>query len=90
VKNAYNEQKICDIVTEKNHLAVIRCTYKTTSNNMKNILAHLNNTFNMKKTMLCRDVMSGCNDINHNVNIEPNWVLFNGAIGKLCGHHFSR
>jgi hypothetical protein len=56
-KNAYNEQKICDTVTETNPLAVIRCIYETTATNAKSKSTHLNKTFEMRKTMLCWDAM---------------------------------
>jgi hypothetical protein len=53
-KNAYNEQKIRETVTETNHLAVIRCIDKTTSTNAKSKSTHLSKTFDMRKAMLCR------------------------------------
>jgi hypothetical protein len=49
------------------------------SNNAKSTLAHLNNIFDMKKTLLCRDAMVEITK----VNIEPNWGLYNGAIGTV-------
>jgi hypothetical protein len=60
-------------------LAVIRCTDETTETNAKSKSTHLNKTFDMRKTMLCWDAMVEIT----NVNIEPTWVLFNGAIGTV-------
>jgi hypothetical protein len=56
-ESAYNEQKLRETVTETNPLAVIRCIDKTTSTNAKGKSTHLNKTFDMRKTMLCRDAM---------------------------------
>jgi hypothetical protein len=56
-KNAYNEQKLRETVTETNPLAVIRCIDETTATNAKSKSTHLNKTFDMRKTMLCRDAM---------------------------------
>jgi hypothetical protein len=46
-KNAYNEQKLHDTVTETNPLAVIQCIDETTATKF----THLSNTFNMRKTI---------------------------------------
>jgi hypothetical protein len=54
-KKSYNEQKLRETVTEKNPLAVIRCTDEMTPKNAKSKSAHLNKTFDMKKTMLCQN-----------------------------------
>jgi hypothetical protein len=78
-KNAYNEQKLRETVTETNPLTVIRCIDETTATNAKSKSTHLNSTFDMIKTMLCRDTMVEITK----VNIEPTWGLFNGAIGTL-------
>jgi hypothetical protein len=56
-KNVCNEQKMPETVTENNHLAMIRCIDKTTANNAKSKSTHLNNTFDMKKTILYWDAM---------------------------------
>jgi hypothetical protein len=56
-KNAYNEQKLRETVTETNPLAVIRCIDETTATNAKSKSTHLNKTFDMRKTMLCWDAM---------------------------------
>jgi hypothetical protein len=76
-KNAYKEQELQEKVAENNPLAVLRCIYETTTTNAKSKLTHLNKTFNMIKTMLCRDAMVEITK----VNIEHNWGLFNGTIG---------
>jgi hypothetical protein len=78
-KNAYNEQKLREIVTQTNPLAVIRCIDETTATNAKSKSTHLSKTFDMIKTMLCRDAMVEITK----VNTEPNWGLFNGAIGTV-------
>jgi hypothetical protein len=78
-KNAYNEQKLHETVTETNPLAVIRCIDETAATNAKSKSTHLNNTFDMRKTILFRDAMVETTK----VNIEPNWGLFNGAIGTV-------
>jgi hypothetical protein len=78
-KNAYNEQKWRETVTENNPLAMIRCTYETTSDNAKSKSTNLNKTFNMRKTMLCWDAMVEITK----VNIEPKWGFFNGEIGTV-------
>jgi hypothetical protein len=84
-KNTYNEQKLRKTETETNHLVVIWCTDETTATNAKNKSTHLNNTFVMRKAILCWDAMVEITK----VNIEPNWGLFNGAIGTvadiICG-----
>jgi hypothetical protein len=59
---------------------VIRCTGETTSNNTNSISAHLNKTFDMKKTMLCWDAMVEITK----VNIEPKCGLCDGAIGTVA------
>jgi hypothetical protein len=71
-KNAYNEQKLSEAVTETNPLAVIRCIDETTSTNAKSKSTHLNKKIDMRKTMLCRDAMVEITK----VNIEPKWGLF--------------
>jgi hypothetical protein len=63
-KHAYNEQKLRETVTETNPLAVIRCIEKTTATNAKSKLTHLDKTFNMRKTMLCRDAMVEITKVN--------------------------
>jgi hypothetical protein len=63
-KNAYNEQKLRETVTETNHLAVIRCIDETTSTNTKIKSTHLNKTFDMIKTMLCQDAMVEITKVN--------------------------
>jgi hypothetical protein len=78
--------KKCAIVTEKNPLAVIRCTDETTSNNAKSKLTHLNKKINTKKTMLCWDAMVEITK----VNIEPKWGLYNGAIGTVVDIIFQK
>jgi hypothetical protein len=50
-KDTYNEQKICDTVTETNPLAVIWCIEETTATNAKSKSTQLNKTFDMRKTM---------------------------------------
>jgi hypothetical protein len=52
-----------------------------TAKHAKTKLTHLNKTFDMKKTILCRDAMVEITK----VNIEPKWGLFNGAIGTVVG-----
>jgi hypothetical protein len=47
-KNAYNEQKVGETVTETNPLAIIRCIDETTATNAKSNSTHLNKTFNMR------------------------------------------
>jgi hypothetical protein len=74
-KNAYNEQKLRETVTETNPLAVIRCIDKTTATSAKIKSTYLNKTSDMRKTMLCRDAMVEITK----VNIEPKWGLFNGV-----------
>jgi hypothetical protein len=78
-KNAYNEQKLRETVTETNPLAVILCIDETTATNAKSKSTHLNKTFDMRKTMLCQDTMVEITK----VNIEPKWGLFNGDIGTV-------
>jgi hypothetical protein len=56
-KNANNEQKLRETITENNPFAVIRCIDKMTENNAKSKLTHLNKTFDMEKTILSRDAM---------------------------------
>jgi hypothetical protein len=58
---------------------VIRYADETTSENAKSKSTHLNKTFDMKKTMLCRDAMVEITK----VKIEPKWGLFNSAIGTV-------
>jgi hypothetical protein len=60
-------------------LAVILCTDETTATNAKSKSTDLNKTFNVRKTMLCLDAMVEVTK----VNIEPNWGLFNSAIGTV-------
>jgi hypothetical protein len=78
-KNAYNEQKLRETVTETNPLAVIQCIDETTATNANSKSTHLNKTFYMRKTILCRDTMVEITK----VNIEPKWGLFNGAISTV-------
>jgi hypothetical protein len=78
-KNAYNEQKLRETNTETNPLVVIWCIGETTATNAKSKSTHLNKTFDMRKTMLCRDAMVEITK----VNIEPKGRLFNGAISKV-------
>jgi hypothetical protein len=78
-KNAYNEQKLRETVTETNPLGVIGCIDETTSTNEKSKSTHLNKTFDMKKTMLCRDAMVEITKL----KIEAKWGLFNGVIGTV-------
>jgi hypothetical protein len=66
-KNAYNEQKLRETVTETNPLAVVRCTDEMTATNATSKSTHLNKTFDMRKTMLCQDSMVEITK----VNIEP-------------------
>jgi hypothetical protein len=47
-KNACNEQKLRETVTETNPLAVIHCTDETTATTGKSKSTHLNTTFNMR------------------------------------------
>jgi hypothetical protein len=56
-----------------------RCTDEMTATNAKSKSTHLNKTFNMIKTMLCRDAMVEITK----VNIEPKWGLLNEAIGTV-------
>jgi hypothetical protein len=49
------------------------------SNNAKSKSAHLNKTFDTKKTILCWDAMVEITM----VNIEPTWGLYTGAIGTV-------
>jgi Golgi nucleoside diphosphatase len=63
-KNAYNEQKLSETVTESNPLAVIWCIDEMTATNAKSKSTHLNKTFNMIKTILCRDAMVKITKVN--------------------------
>jgi hypothetical protein len=56
-KNAYNEQKPRETVTETNPLVVIWRTDETTATDAKSKSTHLNKTFDMRKTMLYWDAM---------------------------------
>jgi hypothetical protein len=48
-KNAYNEQKLRETVTDTNPLAVIRCIDETTATNAKSKSTYLNKTFDKRK-----------------------------------------
>jgi hypothetical protein len=78
-KSAYNEQKLWETVTETNPLEVIQCIDETTATTAKSKSTHLDKTFNMRKTMLCRDAMVEITK----ANIEPKWRFFNGTIGTV-------
>jgi hypothetical protein len=60
-------------------LAVVRCIDETTETNAKSKSTHFNKTFDMRKTMLCRDSIVEITK----VNLEPKWGLLNGAIGTV-------
>jgi hypothetical protein len=79
-KNAHNEKKLQETVSEYNPLACIRCidtsTYST-DGKLRN--KHLNKVFDMKWKMLCREAMVEI----VKANIEPKWGLYNGAIGRV-------
>ena len=78
-KNAHNEEMLRKTVTEDNPLAVIKCKDETSSKNNNSISKHLNKTYNMRKTMLCRDAMVELSK----TNIQPKWGLYNGTIGNV-------
>jgi hypothetical protein len=73
-KNAYNEQKLRETVTDTNPSPVVRCIDETTATNAKSKSTHLNKTFDMRKKCYVEITK---------VNIEPKWGLFNGAIGTV-------
>jgi hypothetical protein len=77
-KDAFNEQKLRATVTADNPLAIIKCLDETAGDNKK-MRGHLNKTFDMRKTMLCRDAMVEITK----ANIEPKWGLYNGALGTV-------
>jgi hypothetical protein len=75
-KNAYNEQKLRETVTETNPLAVIRCIDETTSTNAKSKSTHLNKTFDMRKTR------------NHKVEHRTQVGIVQWRHRHSGGHHF--
>jgi hypothetical protein len=54
-KNAHNEKKLQETVSEENPLACIRCIDTSTYSKLRN--KHLKKVFGMKRTMLCREAM---------------------------------
>jgi hypothetical protein len=79
-KNAHNEKKLQETVSEDNPLACIRCIDTSTdSTDAKLRKKHLKKVFDMKRTMLCREAMVEI----VKANIEPKWGLYNGAIGTV-------
>jgi hypothetical protein len=78
-KNAYNEEMLRKTVTEDNPLSVIKYKDETSSNNNKSMSRHLNKTYDMKKTMLCREAMVEISK----TSIKPNWGLYNGVLGTV-------
>jgi hypothetical protein len=78
-KNAYNDKKLRETVTDNNPLVVFRCIDKMTATNAKSKSTHLNKTLDMRKKNLRRDAIVEITK----VNIEPKWGLFNGAIGTV-------
>jgi hypothetical protein len=78
-KNAYNEEMLRRTGTEDNPLAVIECKDETSSNNNKFMFRHLHNTYDMRKTMLCRAAMVELSK----TNVMPKWGLYNGALGTI-------
>jgi hypothetical protein len=72
-KNRYNEDMLRRTVTENNTLAVIKCKDETSSNNNKSISRHLNNTYDMRKTMLCRSALFELSKS----NTQPTWGMYN-------------
>jgi hypothetical protein len=76
-KNAHNEKKLHETVSEDNPLAYIRCIDTSTdSTDAKLRNKHLKKVFDMKRTILCREAMVEI----VKANIEPKWGLYNGAI----------
>jgi hypothetical protein len=79
-KNARNEKKLQETVSEDNPLACIHCIDTSTeSTDAKLRNKHLKKVFDMKRTMLCCEAMVEI----VKANIEPKWVLYNGAIGTV-------
>jgi hypothetical protein len=79
-KNAHNEKKLQEAVSEDNPLACIHCIDTSTdSTDAKLINKHLKKVFDMKRTMLCLEAMVEI----VKANIEPKWGLYNGAIGPV-------
>jgi hypothetical protein len=79
-KNTHNEKKLQETVSEDNPLAYILCIDTSIdSTDAKLINKHLKKVFDMKRTMLCCKAMVEI----VKANIEPQWVLYNGAIGTV-------
>jgi hypothetical protein len=79
-KNAHNEKKLQETVSEDNPLAYIRCIDTSTDSTDANLRnKHLKKVFDMKRTLLCREAMIEI----VKANIEPKWGLYNGANGTV-------
>jgi hypothetical protein len=72
VENAYNEEMLRRTVTEYNTLVVIKYKDEASSNNNRFMSRHLNNTYDMRKTMMCRAAMVELSK----THIVPKWVLY--------------
>jgi hypothetical protein len=79
-KNAHNEKKLQETVSEDNPLAYICCIDTSTdSTDAKLRNKHLKKVLDTKRTMLCREAMVEI----VKANIEPKWGLYNGKIGTV-------
>jgi hypothetical protein len=76
-KNAHNEKKLQETVSEDNPLACIHCIDTSTdSTDAKLRNKHLKKVFDTKRIMLCREAVVEI----LKSNIEPKWGLYNGSI----------
>jgi hypothetical protein len=77
-KNAYNEEMVRRTATEDNPPIVINCKDKNHQTKTSQC-RHLNDTYEMRKTMLYRAAMVELS----NMNLVPKWGLDNGALGTV-------
>jgi hypothetical protein len=76
---AFNEENMIETVKINNPLSIITETDKSSIKGKTVTRNHLNETMDLKKTMLCGDAMVGICHTNSNPKRGP----FNGAIGKV-------
>ena len=77
-KNIFNKEKLMEMSGKQNPVAVCRSKDTTTKKGCPKT-AHLNSSYDLKTTYLCR----GATVELYKTNLKPKYGLFNGAMGKI-------